>query len=386
MRHFSHLTDGDRARLFLRPPRVFSRDEPPDVLAVALGATLYIPANRPTLDRDIAAAARRGVVSAVLCLEDAIADEDVGPAEANVVATIARLSGADADGPLLFVRVRTPEQVRRIVDNLGDNVGMLSGFVFPKFTECSGERYLDELAAASTVLPRPLFAMPILESSEVIFGERREASLIGVHGLLDKHRERVLAVRIGATDLSALYGIRRSRDLTIYDVRLIADVIGDVVNVLGRTDGTGFVVAGTVWEYFPPAERYFKPQLRETPFLEHMNRALRAELVAHNLDGLIREVLLDKANGLTGKTVIHPSHVAPVHAMMVVSHEEYLDACEIASASPTGGVRASSYGNKMNEIRPHNAWAQRTLQRADIFGVAASDVSFVDLLSAGTDS
>ena len=100
-----------------------------------------------------------------------------------------------------------------------------------------------------------------------------------------------------------------------------------------------------------------------------------------NLDGLIREIELDPANGLLGKTVIHPSHVPVVHAMCVVSHEEYLDALDIAG-NAGGGVKASSYGNKMNESKPHRAWAERTLLRARAFGVARPGVSFVELLEA----
>jgi hypothetical protein len=36
----------------------------------------------------------------------------------------------------------------------------------------------------------------------------------------------------------------------------------------------------------------------------------------------------------------------------------------------------------MNEIGPHTAWARQTMLRARAFGVAADDVSFVDLLAA----
>jgi C-C_Bond_Lyase of the TIM-Barrel fold len=45
-------------------------------------------------------------------------------------------------------------------------------------------------------------------------------------------------------------------------------------------------------------------------------------------------------------------------------------------------VRASGNRNKMNEARPHTAWARRTMLRARVFGVAAENVSFVDLLAA----
>ena len=227
-----------------------------------------------------------------------------------------------------------------------------------------------------------LYAMPVLEAPEIGSNRTRPATLAQLHGLLTDYRDHVLAVRIGATDLSGQYGLRRLREQTVYDVALVATVIGDVVNELGRADD-GFVISGPVWEYFSGAERIFKPLLRESPFVQHDERTLRAELIAKDLDGLIREVTLDRANGLTGKTVIHPSHVAAVNALSVVSHEEYLDAIDILDTSAGGGVATSAYRNKMNESKPHTNWARRTMLRAQVFGVAQSEVTFVDLLAAG---
>jgi len=294
--------------------------------------------------------------------------------------------GLDERLPLTFVRVRHPGQIPLVVAGLGDHAEALSGFVLPKFTDVTGPAYLEALGRARATTGLPLLAMPVIESPEVIHRESRVRTLLAIAELLDEHRDLVLAVRLGATDLSGAYGIRRGRDLTVYDVRLVCEVISDVVNVLGRADGTGHVVTGSVWEYFQGTDRLFKPLLRETPFAEHDAPALREQLLMRDLDGLIREVVLDKANGLTGKTVIHPTHVAAVHALSVVTHEEYADACDILGADMSGGgVRASSYRNKMNEARPHRAWAERTLRRADAFGVARENVTFVDLLAAGID-
>jgi hypothetical protein len=36
----------------------------------------------------------------------------------------------------------------------------------------------------------------------------------------------------------------------------------------------------------------------------------------------------------------------------------------------------------MNEAKPHRAWAERLMMRARVFGVAAEDVTFVELLEA----
>ncbi|QXJ25121.1 HpcH/HpaI aldolase/citrate lyase family protein [Actinomadura graeca] len=381
MRHFDHIDTAHRKHLFYRHPRRFERHDDPAVLAVALGATLYSPATRPVLADDIEKASRRGVMSMVVCLEDAIADADVAAGEANAVAQLRALRGRGADVPLLFVRVREPEQIGDLVDRLGDAAPLVSGFVLPKFGPAGGGAFLDALADTSARTGLRLLAMPVIESPEAVYAETRTEMLHDVARLLAKHRERILAVRLGAADMSAAYGLRRPPDLTIYDIRPVAGVICDVVNILGRADGTGFVVTGPVWEYFSAGERMFKPQLRQSPFDAQHAAPLRQRLITSDLDGLIREVHLDKANGLTGKTVIHPSHVAAVHALSVVTHEEYCDAADILGVAG-GGAMASSYANKMNEAKPHRAWAERLMLRARVFGVAAEGVTFVELLEA----
>ncbi|MFC8507468.1 HpcH/HpaI aldolase/citrate lyase family protein [Streptomyces sp. NPDC057411] len=391
MRHFGHLPAAARAGLFHREPAEFTADSPARTLAVALGATLYSPATRPRLADDVRKQAARGVASMVLCLEDSISDAEVEAGEDNLVRQFADLAagsaahGADAaDVPLLFIRVREPRQITDLVERLGETVRLLSGFVLPKFTETRGRAFLEALAVAERDCGRRLFAMPVLESPELLHLETRAETLAGIASITDKYRDRVLALRLGVTDFCSHYGLRRSPDMTAYDVKIVANVIADVVNVLGRSDGTGFTITGPVWEYFRPGERMFKPQLRRSPFLEGRAEDLRTALIEHDLDGLLREIELDRANGLLGKTCIHPTHVPPVHALSVVSHEEYSDAEDILRPERGGGgVLRSAYTNKMNEVKPHRAWAERTLLRAEVFGVAREDVGFVELLTAG---
>ncbi|CAL2060221.1 MULTISPECIES: HpcH/HpaI aldolase/citrate lyase family protein [Streptomyces] len=385
MRHFGHIAPEARQRLFHREPCEFTADSPARLLAAALGATLYSPATRPRLADDILRQAGNGVVSMVLCLEDSIGDADVVAGEENLVRQFADLdSRADAEPPLLFIRVRTPEQIPDLVRRLGPSVRLLSGFVLPKFTGERGLPFLEALTAAEAEAGHRLFAMPVLESPELLYRESRVETLEGIFRAVDKYRDRVLALRLGVTDFCSSYGLRRAPDMTAYDVQVVASVIADVVNMLGRADGTGFTVTGPVWEYFRLSERMFKPQLRQSPFLEMQAVELRAKLLEHAMDGLLREISLDQANGLLGKTCIHPSHVLPVHTLSVVSHEEYSDAQDILRPERGGGgVLRSAYTNKMNEVKPHRAWAERTLLRAEVFGVAREDVNFVELLAAG---
>jgi citrate lyase beta subunit len=391
MRHFGHVAPEVRERLFHQEPCEFTAESSAPVLAAALGATLYSPATRPRLADDVLKQAARGVVSMVLCLEDSIDDADVEAGEENLVGQFAALDArlgesSDERLPLLFVRVRHPDQIGDLVRRFGASARLLSGFVVPKFTQRRGTPFLEAAAAAEAASGRRLFVMPVLESPELLHLETRTQTLTGIFDTVDKYRDRVLALRLGVTDFCSAYGLRRAPDMTAYDVRIVASVISDVVNVLGRADGTGFTVTGPVWEYFRLQERIFKPQLRESPFKGEAEE-LRENLIEHALDGLLREIALDHANGLLGKTCIHPTHVQPVHALSVVSHEEFSDAQDILRPERGGGgVLRSAYTNKMNEVKPHRAWAERTMLRAQVFGVAREDVGFVDLLAAASDA
>ncbi|MCQ4121194.1 HpcH/HpaI aldolase/citrate lyase family protein [Rhodococcus tibetensis] len=382
VRHFHHLDPQTRERLFLHAPQPLGPDEDRVVLAVALGATLYVPATRSDLADIVLRRSAEGVCSMVLDLEDAVADDQVEFALLNAVDALDRLATLGGSRLQLFVRVRAAADLRRIAELLTTGARVLTGFVVPKFGSVTGGEFLDELAAASDRLGKHLYAMPVLESPELVHRETRDDELARIGELLAERRDQILAVRVGATDMCGTFGIRRDRDLTIYDVRVVADAIAAIVNYLGRSDDTGHVITGPVWEYFADHERMFRPTLRATPFEEHDEVRFRQQLVSRDLDGLLREIALDRANGIQGKTVIHPTHVAAVHALSAVTHEEYHDALDILGADGAGGVRASGYRNKMNEMRPHRNWAEKTLVRAKVFGVTNEGITFVDLLTA----
>lgn len=382
MRHFRFLDDAERDVLFAQPPERFGVDTGRHELGLALGAVLYTPATRPGVARALLGGARAGLTTQVLCLEDAVADHELADGERRLAHELAHLARAVEDGderahdlPLLFVRARSPRHVRALARDLGELRGLLAGVVLPKLSCANGRAYLEAVAASHD----GWWAVPVLEGPEILHHETRRAELDGLAKLLHEFRAGIPCLRLGATDLSGLYGIRRPPDLTIYDIGVVRDCIADVVNVLGRP-GSGHVISGPAWEYFRPGVRVLKPQLRESTFTTP-GRLLRRQLVAHGLDGLVRELLLDRANGLEGKTVIHPSHIAAVNAMSAVSHEDHLDAQAIA-ASADGGAVGSRYANKMNEPKPHREWARRVLRRARVFGVLAEGVSHMALLEA----
>ncbi|EHQ88338.1 HpcH/HpaI aldolase/citrate lyase family protein [Desulfosporosinus youngiae] len=378
---------------FFKAPEPFNKETPRAVLSYALGASLYMPGTRETIAKDIISRKNRGLASTVFCLEDSIGDAEVPYAEENLTKQVKEINKAfnseeieDIDLPLIFIRVRNPEQILKLAEKMGDSAKLVTGFIFPKFTSESHE-YFEAVKTLNTQFTGPFYGMPIIESTQAIYRESRLRELMETKRLLDSYHDLVLNVRIGATDFSGYYGIRRGPDVTIYDITVIRDCIADIINVFGRVE-SDYVVSGPVWEYFTNGGRVLKPQLRKTPF-EHFhdvhgnNRTkIRSQLLNKYVDGLIREVILDKENGIIGKTIIHPSHIIPVQSLYIVGHEEYLDALSIIeNSNGLQGVMKSHYTNKMNEIKPHYNWAQKILLRARNYGVFHEQHNFISLFT-----
>ncbi|MGG3797744.1 HpcH/HpaI aldolase/citrate lyase family protein [Metabacillus fastidiosus] len=396
MQHFSYLSATEQEQIFYKKPMEFYKGLEKEMLAYALGATLYMPGTRIQIAHDILSGKYlkgkyEGLTSMVFCLEDSISDDEVEIAELNIVTQVQEVHMAILSGffkltnlPLIFIRIRNPEQMLQLISQLGEAAQLISGFVFPKFTHLNGEAYLKTLLQLNEHYSLKLYGMPIFESPEIIYIETRAETLIAIKALLDQYYDLILNVRIGATDFSGLFGIRRSSDTTIYDIAVIRDCITDIINVFARSERE-YVISGPVWEYFHGTKRILKPQIRQTPFQQAFGRSgleLRSEIISRFEDGLIHEVLLDKTNGIVGKTIIHPSHIQTVQSLNVVTFEEYIDAKSIMdSAQSFNGVIKSDFSNKMNEVKPHYNWARKTMMKSNIYGVFHEQQSFIELLS-----
>ena len=389
MKLFSDLNEKQIEHLFYKAPEEIIKTSDKEVLSYALASTLYMPATRPNICRDLLTKKHAALTSMVICLEDSIGDHEVESAEIKLLEELTTIytelqngNLSSKDLPLIFIRIRSVDQFLRIIENLGDKRTLLSGVVIPKFEASRGRIILQELEKYN-LKGNLLYAMPILETKRVIEKETRMEELLSIKKVLDDYKHLILNVRIGATDFCGLYGIRRNTETTVYDIAIIRDCISDIVNVFTRADSP-YVVSGPVWEYFSTKERMLIPQLRETPFRKRYGKAgmnMRTQLIDRHMDGLIREVLMDITNGLTGKTIIHPTHIKPVQALNVVSYEEYLDAKNIVDSNNGEiGVMKSSFSNKMNEIKPHYYWAQKILLKSKVYGVFHEEFTYIDLL------
>ncbi len=370
MKYFNYETKERIKEIFYKEPEVFSKYTNREVLSNTLGATLYMPATKESIAKDVIEKKFKELTSMVIDLEDAVGDNHVQEAEDQLLKHLQTIYLAletqtmkIEDLPLIFIRVRDPEQMRRLTLKIQPFQQVLTGYVFPKFSYKNGKEYL-EILEANNNGNSVLYGMPILESSDIIYKESRMETLLEMKNLLDSYKKYILNVRVGATDFCGLFGIRRKADTTIYDVSVIRDCLTDIINVFNRQED-GYVISGPVWEFFSKEQRILKPKLRMSPFQSRYGRTglqKRTELINEYIDGLINEVLLDKLNGFIGKTVIHPTHMKAVHSLYTVTHEEYLDAMSIiANSEGQEGVLKSQYENKMNEMKPHFYWAKRII-------------------------
>jgi len=363
---------------FIKEPVDFNKYTDRSLLQYCLGATMYMPGTKD-FAQAIIDKKYMGLTSMVMCFEDACKEEDVPAAEENSIKVLDTLSESLKSGtlkyediPLIFFRVRSVEQFRHFSGMLKkEHMNIITGFNFPKFNTENGDAYFDYLEELNENFGEILYGMPIIEDSSVAFKETRLEQLLGIKRILDDHKSLVLNVRVGGTDFSSCFGVRRGINYTIYDIMTVRDCLMDILNVFTRNND--YTVSGPVWEYFR-VNKSMKFKTLEGYSLED-TLLKRKAIVNDAVDGLMRELVLDQANGFMGKTCIHPTHLNYINGMLAVTREEFEDADQIMHTS--GGVIKGSKG--MNEIGPHKRWAEKIYMRAQAYGVIENDASYLDL-------
>lgn len=283
---------------------------------IPIGASLYAPATH----RDLLAIANGEkyphLRSIIFCTEDAILPRELDLALANLARCLSQMNTHTS--LQRFVRVRNPNVLSHVMNLPG--VEKLEGFVFPKVTRSNLEDYLGNLAG--TVFK----TMITLETREVF--DALEMARLRDELLQSPCRQQILALRIGGNDLLAILGIRRPRNMTIYNTPL-GLTIAQIVTIFKPY---GFNITAPVFEHIEQTE------------------VLRAE------------VLQDLAHGLCGKTVIHPSQVHLVESLYKIPAAD-LDLAERI----IGAERAVFlYQGSMCESATHLSWAQNIVEQAEM--------------------
>ena len=374
MRHHQYNPDYN----FVKAPVDFNKYTDRSLLQYCLGATMYMPGTKDfaqaVIDKKYP-----GLTSMVMCFEDACPEEDVPAAELNSIHVLETLKEAEDRGklkyediPLLFFRVRSPEQFMHFSGMLKkEHIRYITGFNFPKFNGVNGGLYMSHLSELNNRFGEIIYGMPIIEDARVAYKETRLLELMAIKNICDCHKNLILNIRVGGTDFSSCFGVRRGINSTIYDIMTVANCLMDILNVFTRNND--YTVSGPVWEYFRVNKRM---KFEDLPKIDIQDTLLkRTPIVNDAVDGLMRELILDQANGFMGKTCIHPTHLNFINGMLAVTKDEYNDAYQILHTS--GGVIKGSKG--MNEIKPHTNWATKVLMRAEAYGVIENEKEYIKL-------
>ncbi|HDT5517393.1 HpcH/HpaI aldolase/citrate lyase family protein [Klebsiella aerogenes] len=293
-----------------------------------LGATLYMPATRHDIASTIIDGKMKGLRSLVICLEDSVSDSDINHALVNLEKLCTQLAHAKATQehrlwPLVFVRPRHLTMAKQLIENF--DLTAIDGMVIPKFTHHSLAGWWRAIGSTS------LSMMPTLETEEVFDCEkmRQLAVELSAHPC----RARIIALRIGGNDLMNVISLRRSRNLTLYDGPM------------------GYVIKMLVSVFSP---YHFA---LTAPVCEHIDSQ---EIMA-------RELQLDMAHGLVGKTAIHPNQLLTIERALMVTPGEHADALRILNSSQ---AVFKSQGT-MCEPATHRNWAAAILARAAHYGIVS---------------
>ena len=285
-----------------------------------LGASLYMPGNRRDI-MEIANGEKYSMLrSMIFCTEDAISKSEVDSCVRHIGLCLQGFR--ESSTRFRFIRARNPEILARLLE-LPD-IEKVDGFVLPKFTEEVFHAYFDQLQGTTFKV------MPTLETKEVFDVNAMTALRQGL--LQDDIAERVLMLRIGGNDLMNLLGIRRPRSFTIYETPL-GNVISQLVTIFKPY---GFSLSAPVFEYLDDSIT------------------------------LQKEMKLDLAYGLLGKTAIHPAQVPAIEAVYAVDIEDY----EMAlSLSDTEAPAVFRMHDAMCEVATHQNWATDIINRQRCYGI-----------------
>jgi len=299
-----------------REPSPTSQEGPPPKY-MELGASLYLPATRLDLSGVLNQETLPSLRSVIVCTEDAVHERDLPAALDNLGRTLPRLRRVSL---YRFLRPRNPEVLAKIMRL--DGLANIDGVVLPKVDEEMLLRYAQILAET----PR-LLLMPTLET-DIVFSRAR---LERLGRQLLELEQRILCLRIGGNDILHLLGLKRPKQVTLYETPLRA-IINELIISFRPL---GFELSSPVFEHV------------DSP---HVLRA---------------EVLLDLEHGLWSKTAIHPTQLTTIEDQYRVSATDRALAQEVlATDAPAVFL---SHG-QMVEPGTHSHWAKRMLERAAVYG------------------
>jgi citrate lyase beta subunit len=303
------------------------------LLSRALGASLYVPATHRKLAEVLSGRELPELRSVIACTEDAVAGHELESALARLAQCLPTL--LPTPSRLRFVRARNPDVLARLLALPG--IEKLDGFVLPKFTAAVLPHYEALLANNRQWL------MPTLETREVF----DPAALRALCSDLCRPawRSRILALRIGGSDLLRLLGLRRARGFTLYDTP-VASLMAQLVLTFKPE---GFALTAPVFDFIDDETR------------------------------LADEARRDAAFGFCGKTAIHPRQIATIEAAFHPSASELFAARRLLEPDCPAVFQ---HDGAMYESMVHRDWARGLIGHQKSAGAVEEPVRGLWITSA----
>lgn len=261
---------------------------------------LFCPGSRPERIHKAMAA---GADAICIDLEDAVPAKDRPQARVNVGEFLKSRSGP---GPAVGVRInclRTPDGVR--------DLGAALDWVKPDFLMIAKADYPDELNLAYEATGGAIPLWPMVESGRSLGCVWQIAAAPGVAG-----------IQFGAADYSVDVRCEMEREPLLTARAMLAAACGSA-----------------------------KIQLLDVPYVDLQDEADLGPSTEHI-----------KAMGFTGRSCIHPNHIATVNAIFTPTDEEVEHAKAVLAAYEAVGGGATTLKGQLVE-RPQVLAAQRVLSR-----------------------
>ena len=286
--------------------------------SIQLGASLFIPAAFNSLNAVVNEAKYPELKSLVIDFEDGLNERDLELAEKNLQTTLSNFTSSAA---FIFIRPRDTKHLKKLLKF--DGIEKITGFVLAKFSLLNAAEYLELLSQTQH------YIMPSIEGGELF----EQSKLLKLREILLANKQKVLLVRFGLEDMLKALRLQRNCEDSIFDFSATSYVLGGFIAAF---KSVGFDISGGVYPCFKDE------------------------------DGFIRDVKRDLKEGLTSKTIIHPSQIKLTNRLYRVSQKELSEAEEIVLSENVVFAQEGKMAEKTTMITR----ATEILLRAKVYGVS----------------
>ena len=258
----------------------------------SVGALLYTAADNTKIADDIISENFTIPFSLAFSFDTAAGDEEADRAENILTKTLDKLYIAKKDSnfyiPKLFMRVLSTSHIAHLYKKFGSLLDLITGFILPDFSISNMDVYLYEMQKVNSIISTPVYIVPELDGAALLDMRNRYNSLYSIKERLDSYEDYTLNILVSVSSVLNMLCVRHGVDENIYQCGPAAQLLSDVVAVLGPS----YVISAPAFEYYS---------------------GIGWE------EGLVREIILDRLHGFVGKTIINPKQILAVNTAYKVS-------------------------------------------------------------------